>query len=65
MVGARGPRSAIVLDVERDGDLDIVTNEFNAGPAFSSATWLLGTRGTTSGCDSEAIDPTATVSARG
>jgi hypothetical protein len=32
MMGALGTRSAVVLDLEGDGDLDIVTNEFNAGP---------------------------------
>lgn len=32
MMGARGSRSAVLLDVEGDGDLDIVTNEFNAKP---------------------------------
>ena len=30
--GARGSRSAVIFDVDRDGDLDIVTNEFNAAP---------------------------------
>ena len=30
--GALGSRSAAVFDLDRDGDLDIVTNEFNAGP---------------------------------
>jgi len=30
--GARGSRSAAVFDVDNDGDLDIVTNEFNAKP---------------------------------
>lgn len=29
---ARGSRSAVVLDLDADGDLDIVTNEFNAAP---------------------------------
>ncbi len=29
---ARGSRSAVLLDLEGDGDLDIVTNEFNAAP---------------------------------
>ncbi len=28
--GARGTRSAVIFDVDGDGDLDIVTNEFNA-----------------------------------
>ena len=30
--GARGTRSAVILDLDADGDLDIVTNEFNAAP---------------------------------
>jgi hypothetical protein len=30
--GARGSRSSVILDVDGDGDLDIVTNEFNAAP---------------------------------
>lgn len=30
--GARGTRSAVIFDLDGDGDLDIVTNEFNAGP---------------------------------
>jgi hypothetical protein len=30
--GARGTRSAVIFDVDGDGDLDIVTNEFNAQP---------------------------------
>jgi hypothetical protein len=30
--GARGTRSAVMLDLDADGDLDIVTNEFNAAP---------------------------------
>jgi hypothetical protein len=30
--GARASRSAAVFDVDNDGDLDIVTNEFNAKP---------------------------------
>jgi hypothetical protein len=30
--GARGTRSAVIFDIDRDGDLDIVTNEFNAAP---------------------------------
>jgi hypothetical protein len=32
MLAARGSRSAVALDLDGDGDLDIVTNEFNAGP---------------------------------
>ena len=30
--GARGTRSAAIFDLDDDGDLDIVTNEFNAAP---------------------------------
>jgi len=30
--GARGTRSAAILDIDGDGDLDIVTNEFNSVP---------------------------------
>ena len=30
--GALGSRSAVLLDIDGDGDLDIVTNEFNAPP---------------------------------
>ncbi len=29
---ARGSRSAVILDLDADGDLDIVTNEFNSAP---------------------------------
>ena len=29
---ARGSRSAVIVDLDHDGDLDIVTNEFNAAP---------------------------------
>ena len=32
MRGTLGSRSAVILDLDGDGDLDIVTNEFNAGP---------------------------------
>jgi hypothetical protein len=32
IMGARGSRSSVILDVDGDGDLDIVTNEFNAAP---------------------------------
>jgi enediyne biosynthesis protein E4 len=30
--GARGSRSSAIFDIDGDGDLDIVTNEFNAAP---------------------------------
>jgi enediyne biosynthesis protein E4 len=32
VMGALGTRSSVILDVDGDGDLDIVTNEFNAAP---------------------------------
>jgi hypothetical protein len=32
MIAARGTRSAVIFDVDGDGDLDIITNEFNAAP---------------------------------
>ncbi len=32
MMGSLGTRAAVVLDLDGDGDLDIVTNEFNARP---------------------------------
>jgi hypothetical protein len=32
MMGALGTRAAVMLDLEGDGDLDIVTNEFNGRP---------------------------------
>jgi len=32
LMGTRGTRSAVILDIDGDGDLDIVTNEFNTAP---------------------------------
>jgi len=32
MMGALGTRSAVALDLDNDGDIDIVTNEFNGRP---------------------------------
>ena len=32
MMGSLGSRAAVVLDLDNDGDLDIVTNEFNGRP---------------------------------
>ena len=31
-MGALGSRSSAIFDLENDGDLDIVTNDFNSGP---------------------------------
>src|SRR3989449_7041247 len=31
-MGSLGTRAAVILDLDGDGDLDIVTNEFNAPP---------------------------------
>ena len=32
MMAARGTRAAVLVDLDADGDLDVVTNEFNAPP---------------------------------
>ncbi len=32
ILGTRGTRASVLFDLDRDGDLDIVTNEFNAEP---------------------------------
>lgn len=32
--GSLGTRSSVIFDIENDGDLDIVTNEFNSEPQF-------------------------------
>ena len=32
MMGALGTRSAVALDLDNDGDVDLVTNEFNGRP---------------------------------
>jgi enediyne biosynthesis protein E4 len=32
VMGARGTRSAVIFDVDGDGDLDIITNDFNGPP---------------------------------
>jgi hypothetical protein len=32
MMASRGSRAAVLLDLDDDGDLDVVTNEFNAPP---------------------------------
>ena len=32
MVGAKGTRSSVIFDLDGDGDLDVVTNEFGGAP---------------------------------
>jgi enediyne biosynthesis protein E4 len=34
VTGNLGTRSSVILDIDRDGDLDIITNEFNSPPQF-------------------------------
>jgi len=43
VVGARGSRSAAIFDIDDDGDLDIVTNEFGTAPMVLTST-LAATR---------------------
>jgi ASPIC and UnbV. len=43
IMAARGSRSAVMLDIDGDGDLDIITNEFNAAPQVLVST-LAATR---------------------
>jgi hypothetical protein len=43
VMAPRGTRSAVLLDVDGDGDLDIITNEFNAAPQVLIST-LTATR---------------------
>jgi hypothetical protein len=38
MIGTKGSRSSVLLDLDGDGDLDIVTNEFNAQPQVLMST---------------------------
>jgi enediyne biosynthesis protein E4 len=70
--GARASRSAAIFDVDGDGDLDIVTNEFNAKPMVLVSNLsekkairylVVKLRGTTSNRD--AIGATVKVSAGG
>jgi enediyne biosynthesis protein E4 len=70
--GARASRSAAIFDVDGDGDLDIVTNEFNAKPMVLVSDLsekkairylVVKLRGTTSNRD--AIGATVKVSAGG
>jgi enediyne biosynthesis protein E4 len=42
--GARGSRSAAIFDIDDDGDLDVVTNEFNAAPMVLTSNLMEKTR---------------------
>ncbi len=70
--GARGSRAAAIFDLDADGDLDIVTNEFNAAPMVLVSNLAEKTRvrfvavklsGTTSNRDG--LGAVVTVTARG
>ena len=44
ILAARGSRSAVILDIDGDGDLDIVTNDFNGPPQVLVSTLAQGNR---------------------
>jgi hypothetical protein len=70
MTATRGSRSSVILDIDGDGDLDIVTNEFNAAPqlllsnlsATKSVHWLsLTLKGTRSNASALGARVTVTL----